>query len=141
VDPFLGRVCQVISHRARPRCSPGIRTTRVFHKVAHLPMRVPWHNTAVAMTGTWHYSIIRVDFFPDCARFGPIISCNNIIDYNRLRVDEVQLGPVYTTQARRLCVKIVQKAITSAHCVVFRRKPDLNQRISHVSLVKISPEL
>jgi hypothetical protein len=92
------------------------------------------------MTGTWRYALIRVDFSQECTTLGPLIKTS----YNpflSISVDEVSLDHADTTQARRLCMKIVQKAVVMSYRKVFGRKPDLYERVSHVSLLKIPPKL
>lgn len=102
-------------------------------------MRAPWSDTPAAMAGTWRYSLVRVDFPSICARDGPFIYTFHT-NFHNTKIDEIVLGIADTTQTRRLSIKIVQKAITLAHKRVFGKKPDLNERMSHVSLLKIPPK-
>jgi len=58
-----------------------------------------------------------------------------------LRVDEVELGPANTTQARHLQEKIINKAVGAAYTDIFHARRNKDTRMSHVTCIKIPNKL
>jgi hypothetical protein len=107
----------------------------VVHKSSRPHARTLGYHTR-RLVGPWCYVIVRVDFSAECVGDGLVI-VTVVTRATRLRTDEVQLGPADTTQARRLQMKVINKAIHTAYVCVFhvRRRGDM--RISHVTWDKI----
>jgi hypothetical protein len=103
-------------------------------------MRTSWDGINQDLAGPWRCLVVRVNLSADCALNGPVIWATTTPDAC-LRVEEVLLGPASTTQARRLLIKVINKAVDTAYAEVFKVRRNPDGRISHVAWVKIPSKL
>jgi len=99
-------------------------------------MRIRCNSIDNGLVGPWSCLVVRVDFSAECARDGLVIGTAATPDA-RLRDDEVLLRPADTTQARRLQIKVINKAVDISYAGIFHVRRHGLDRMSHVAWVKI----
>jgi hypothetical protein len=104
--------------------------------------RVGWYEVPDALDKVWYFVDIICDFTVECGVHGPMIHTGYLPVDDYPRADKTTLGHTnITTQHRRLVANAISKAIDIAYIQVFKKRMEGRNRLAHVAMDKVPPEL